>query len=374
MRIVADENIPCVREAFGAWGDVTTLAGHAMTPDAVREADVLLVRSVTRVDEALLTDSRVKYVASATSGTDHVDLGYLARNGIGFCDAPGSNADAVAQYVIVALHAVAARLGRRVSEMSIGIIGVGQVGSRLSRLCEALGMRVVWNDPPLAAQSNDLRYRPLTSILNCDVLTLHVPLSDEGPLKTRELVNEEFLEAMRPGAVLINTCRGGVVDESALKRAIDGGKLAACVLDVWRNEPRIDSDLLETVTFGTPHIAGYSVEGKLRGTQMIHDGLASMMGIESGWYMNDYLPSPPPAVRVWSPLDLGVVLRGVYDIERDDAALREAIRASDGSGFHALRKNYPPRREFSAVTVDAAECGARDAELLEALGFRLAGG
>lgn len=371
MRILADENIPCVREAFGAWGPVETLAGDAIAPETVRDADVLLVRSVTRVNEALLAGSPVQFVGSATSGTDHVDVQYLASRGIGFCDAPGSNADAVAQYGIAALHAVAERLDCAASDLSIGIVGVGQVGSRLSRLCEALGMAVVWNDPPLAQESGDPRYQPLEAALACDVVSLHVPLLHGGRFRTAEMIDDAFLEAMRPGSVLINTCRGAVVDEEALKRALDADRLGACVLDVWRNEPRIDAALLERVTFGTPHVAGYSVEGKLRGTQMIHDGLAAMMGVESGWFYQDYLPPAPEAITVAPPLDWNALFRRVYDIAADDAALREAMRAGGPAGFHALRKTHPPRREFLSVTVRAEGCEPEDVERLRSLGFRV---
>lgn len=371
VRIVADENIPCVREAFGRWGDVHTLPGQAIVSGEVRDADVLLVRSVTRVDEALLSGSRVKYVASATSGTDHVDLEFLARSGIGFCDAPGSNADAVAQYVVVALHAIVDRLSKPISELSIGIVGVGHVGSRLSRLCETLGMRVVWNDPPLAEQAGDERYEPLERILGCDVVSLHVPLTEAGPLKTRGLVDGAFLDAMRPGSALINTCRGHVIDEASLKRALDDGKLRACVLDVWQHEPRIDSELLARVTLGTPHVAGYTVEGKLRGTQMIHRGLASMMGMECGWNMEDHLPPAPPAVHMDSSSDLAALLHRVHDIERDDVALRETIDRSDTAGFHELRRTYPPRREFSAFRVVPEGLTVYDLDRLESLGFAI---
>lgn len=369
MRIVADENIPCVREAFGSWGDVQTLPGHAIEPAVIRDADVLIVRSVTRVDEALLAGSRVRYVASATSGTDHVDLGYLATAGIGFCDAPGSNADAVAQYVLVALHAVSERLARPVTDMSVGIVGIGHVGSRLSRLCEVLGMRVVWNDPPLADRTGNLRYEPLERILACDVVSLHVPLTEDGPLKTRDLVNDDLLDAMRPGAVLINACRGNVVNETSLKRAINGGKLAACVLDVWRNEPRIDPELLNAVTLGTPHIAGYSLEGKLRGTQMIHDVLAEMLSLEPTWDWRSHLPPSDGPIEIRLPLNLHDLFRRVYDIERDDAALRQAIHAAEGSGFYRLRKTYPPRREFSSIAVRATACASTESDMLAALGF-----
>lgn len=369
MRVVADENIPFVREAFGRWGEVETVPGHAITAALVRDADVLLVRSITPVDESLLTGSRVQLVGSATSGTDHVDFQYLVSKGIGFCDAPGSNADAVAQYVVVALHEVASRLGRFVENMSIGIVGVGQVGSRLSRLCEALGMWVVWNDPPLAKESEDPRYQALEAALECDVVSLHVPLIHGGPYRTRGMVNQSFLDAMRAGSILINTCRGAVVDDAALIRAFDSGKIGASVLDVWCNEPRINPQLVERVTLGTPHVAGYSVEAKLRGTQMIHDGMVSMTGVESDWYYGHHLPPAPPAVVLASPVDWPRLFRSVYDIARDAAALRNAMATDDGSGFHALRKNYPPRREFSSITVQTDDPDER--ERLEALGFRL---
>lgn len=369
MRIVADENIPCVREAFQSWGEIQTLPGFAITPSVIEGADILLVRSVTRVDEALLSGTRVGYVATATSGIDHIDLQYLTSAGIGFCDAPGSNADAVAQYTIVALHAIADRLPRPIPEMSIGIVGVGHVGSRLSRLCEALGMNVVWNDPPRADETSDVRFRPLAEALDCDVVTLHVPLIDEGPYKTRGLIHDSVLDAMRPHAVLVNTCRGDVLDERALARVLDRGGLSACILDVWQHEPEIDAELLEKITLGTPHIAGYSVEGKLRGTQMIHDGLAQKTGIEASWDYRKHLPPAPPPVLVESPMEPGALLSRVYDVRRDDELLRDALGNSGGSGFHELRKTHPPRREFSAFHVQVESGAAAEFDWMARMGF-----
>lgn len=372
MRIVADENIPCVDDAFGSWGEIRKMPGSAITPASVRGADLLLVRSVTQVNAALLEGSHVRHVASATSGTDHVDRRYLESADIAFFDAPGSNADAVAQYVLTALSAIGGRLPAPLTTLSIGIVGAGEVGSRLSALCEALGMRVVLNDPPRAKATGDPRYRPLEEVFECDVVTLHVPLVDAGAHPTRSLVEEKFLAAMRPDAALINAARGGVVDESALKQALSRAEIAACVLDVWRNEPGIDAELLHMAQLGTPHIAGYSVEGKLRGTQMIHDRLASALGRESTWDFRNHLPAPPPPIRVSSPLRPGELFEAVYDIRADDVALRNAVVNENASGFDRLRRTYPARREFSAFRLAPEGLSEGDRAWLTALGFATA--
>ncbi len=368
MRIVADENIPQVREAFGEWGRVETYPASAIDPDAVRDADVLLVRSVTQVNKSLLDGSRVGFVASATSGIDHIDLPYLGSKNISFCSAPGSNADSVAEYVIVALHALRGRLRQSPEDTAIGIVGIGEVGSRVSRLCEALGLRTVWNDPPLERATGDPRYRPLSEIAACDIISLHVPLVESGPDRTLELVGAEFLSQIRDGATLINTCRGDVVDENALKIALHQERLGPCVIDVWRNEPSIDSALLDLVAIGTPHIAGYSEEAKLRGTQMIYEGVARFLDADSNWDYHAYLPPPQP-IHAASSIDWGGLLRAAYDIKADDAALRRVVPERDGGGFHGLRKNYPPRREFSAIQVASDAWSKTDARILEQLGF-----
>jgi erythronate-4-phosphate dehydrogenase len=309
MRIVADANIPCVEEAFEAFGEVVVLPGRAITAEAVREAEVLLVRSVTPVNESLLAGSRVRFVATATIGTDHVDSGYLARRGIGFASAAGCNANAVAEYVVAALLELAQRHRYRLRDRTLGVIGVGNVGSRVVRYARALGMRVLRNDPPLGL---------LEPALQADIVTLHVPLD----ATTRHMLGWENLR----GFTLINTARGAVVDNAALLKALDANRIAAAVLDVWENEPQVMPELLDVVDLGTPHIAGYSWDGKINGTRMIYEACCRYFGWPASW--RPVLPAPPvPQVRqVVGPGEddedvLREVIRQVYDIRADDARL-----------------------------------------------------
>lgn len=348
MLIVADRNIPQVTEAFAGIGEVRLHDGRSLNAADVREADILLVRSVTPVDAALLEDSKVRFVGSATIGTDHVDLDYLRDKGIAFAYAPGSNARAVAEYVLAALLA----LHEQKPQGPVGIIGYGNTGSSLSRLLEVMGIDCLVNDPPLQESDiqGDSQFVPLTEIQRCPIISLHVPLTRDGPHRTFHLVDESFLDDLAPRALLINTSRGAVVDNAALEKRMRGGNLRA-VLDVWEGEPAINAGLLERVVLGTPHIAGYSVEGRLNGTQRMYEAVCTFLGIAPVWRYT--LPDSLPALDTDS---LGfAALRDLvlqaYDIRRDDAALRALLplpKEQRAAGFDRLRRDYPPRREFAA--------------------------
>jgi erythronate-4-phosphate dehydrogenase len=392
MRIVADENIPCVAEAFGSLGEVHLTPGRSLSADDVREADVLLVRSVTPVGAKLLEGSRVRFVGTATIGTDHVDTAYLEKAGIAFAAAPGSNANSVAEYTTAALLVVAQRRGYTLAGRSIGVIGVGNVGSRVAQKATALGMKVLLNDPPLQRATGDARYLPLEDLLACDFLTLHVPLERGGPDPTWHMVDGEFLSRMKPGSVLLNSSRGAVVDNAALRAALradllgalDAGRVDAAVLDVWEGEPDIRTDLLERVTLGTPHIAGYSLDGKVNGTEMIYAAACRRLGVEPCWTAAQGLPRPEfPEMFIRAegrPIE-EVVREAVltaYPIEEDDEALREILTlpaAARPARFDELRKTYPVRREFRNVTIHlsgAAEGALDAAEVLKKIGFVVA--
>ena len=385
IRIVADENIPRAREAFGSLGEVATLPGRSMTPEAVRDADVLLVRSVTRVDAGLLDDSRVRFVGTATIGTDHVDEGYLADRGIRFAYAPGSNADSVADYVTAALLEVAAGLDMDLQGRTIGVIGVGNVGSRVVRRAGALGMIPLKNDPPLAretAGTEKTSYLPLEDLLAADFITFHVPLTREGEDATYHLADEAFLDRLKPGAILLNTSRGPVVAADALSAALAAGRLRAAVLDVWENEPRISIDLLQRVTIGTPHIAGYSFDGKVNGTAMLCEALCEFLGVPVPWDRERALPPPQGKIIEFSTQGkssqevLREAARHVYDIRRDDAALRRMLEmpaVERGAHFDRLRKDYAIRREFSRYQVRPAVGERALAEALRGLSFAVTG-
>ena len=382
MLITADENIPYVQQAFSTLGEVRLMPGREISASAVRTAELLLVRSVTRVGRELLEGSRVRFAATATIGTDHVDTRYLQAAGIRFASAPGSNANSVAEYVAAALLVIAERQGRTLAGSDIGIIGVGNVGSRVAAKAEALGMRPLLNDPPLKRETGDPKYLPLDDLFSCDFVTLHVPLERHGPDATFHMVDERSLERMKPGAVLLNTARGAAVDNAALLEALRDGQLSAAVLDVWEGEPSIRVDLLERVSLGTPHIAGYSLDGKVNGTRMIYKAACDFLDVEPTWHPASSMPAPAypeltVAVNQRTPeAALREAVLTVCPIERDDAALRETARMPPderAAYFDRLRKEYPVRREFQNTTVrltGAVGQGLQEiAKTLRGLGF-----
>jgi erythronate-4-phosphate dehydrogenase len=382
MSVLADENIPYVRDAAADLGPVRTLAGRAMTRAALREAGAtcLFVRSVTRVDRALLAGTDVRFVGTATIGTDHVDREYLAAAGIGFASAPGSNATSVAEYVAAALLTLAERRGRALAGRTLGIVGVGNVGSRVAAKARALGLRVLRNDPPRARREGGDGFTELPVLLaESDIVTCHVPLERGGPDPTVHLAGEDFFARLRPGAIFLNTSRGAVCDEAALHRALDGGRLGGAVLDVWEEEPALDPRLLERVDLATPHIAGYSFDGKVRGTEMIVNAAREHFGLDGAWRAGALLPPPAvpvceldPAGRSCQSL-LHEAVSAVYDITADDAALRAGLAepATLPARFDRLRKEYPRRREFPNTTVRLRGPAPEAAAALAGLGFAL---
>jgi len=360
VKIIADRNIPFVAECFSSIGEVEVVPGREMTAGIVREADILLVRSVTPVDSELLANSKVRFVATATIGFDHVDTEYLAKNNVGFASAPGSNANSAAEYVIAALLNVAQKKSYDLQGKSIGIIGVGNVGSRMAKKAVALGMKIYLNDPPLRRQTGDAKYLPIEQLYDCDFVTLHTPLTFEGIDKTFHLADEKFFKSLKVGCVFLNTSRGGVVDTEALKAAIGSGKFGAVVLDVWENEPNIDTELLEMVDIGTPHIAGYSLDGKITGMIMIYEAACKYFGLQAKYCVEDFLPEPAVpqfGVEAKAGTEQDVVrqtVEKIYDISRDGSNLRQILsepREKRGEFFDNLRKTYPVRREFQNTRI-----------------------
>ncbi|MCX7914969.1 MAG: 4-phosphoerythronate dehydrogenase [Verrucomicrobiae bacterium] len=364
MKIIADPNIPRVREWFAPHGEVLLIPGRQITRDLVRDADVLLVRSVTPVNEALLEGSRVRFVATATIGTDHVDTAYLAANNIGFASAAGSNANSVAEYVVAALLEWSYRTSQPLAGRTLGVVGVGNVGSRVVRYAKALGMRVLPNDPPRQQREHLPDFVSLKTVLTeADIVTLHVPLQDD----TRYLLHAGNLERF----VVINTARGAVVNNTALVTALRSGKIPAAILDVWENEPNIDQDLLAAVMLGTPHIAGYSHEGKLAGTQMVYEAFCRYFGLPAAAPVDEPKPTGSVLEVACDPREtvewqLRALVRTFYDIAADDAALRQAP-----TQFDALRARYPVRHEFWTRPVRWRGASAPAQEIARALRFHL---
>ncbi|MCF7972704.1 MAG: 4-phosphoerythronate dehydrogenase [Phycisphaerae bacterium] len=379
MKIVADRNIPFVEACFGHLGQVELFNGRDITTDRIRQADALLVRSVTQVNEALLRDSHVQFVATATIGFEHVDRDYLADRGIGFSSAPGSNANSVAEYMVAALLEIGQRQGIQLAGSSIGIIGVGNVGSRVAAKCEGMGMRVVRNDPPLARATGEVKYRPIDEVFDCDFVTLHTPLTREGQDKTHHLADEAFFEALKPNAVFFNTGRGSVADTEALKNAMTSGRLGAVCLDVWENEPNIDPGLLQAVDLASPHIAGYSFDGKVAGMIMIYEALCKHFDLSIEHSAADFLPEPQvPVIKLRDQGtlqgSLHEVVQTIYAILEDDAATRKILTVPEsqrGAFFDALRKNYRTRREFYNTTIHLNTSNPPLSSILAAIGFQM---
>lgn len=367
MKIVADENIPFVRELFSPLGEVITRPGRAIVNKDVRDADVLLVRSVTQVNESLLNKSLIKFVGTCTIGTDHLDNSYLESRDIVYASAPGCNARAVVQYVF----AVLAMLDRLDNRQNVVIVGAGNVGGALAKTLIALGFNVQCIDPFLNSTSG----LPLTnfeSIYSADIVCVHTPLTREGEHPTFHLIDEKVLQKLQRDVLLLNAGRGAVVDNQALKSVLSERKDMQVVLDVWEPEPDIDKALLPMLTLGSPHIAGYSFEGRVRGSLMILEALCHYLGLDNNQVQ--YLQTPALEALASDPItlppgNLKESILAVYQPLVDYKALLEAETDLPKS-FDLLRKHYPKRREFShyfCQPVDASE----DLSPYKNLGFRV---
>ncbi|GAA3608594.1 4-phosphoerythronate dehydrogenase PdxB [Gibbsiella greigii] len=370
VKILVDENMPYAAELFSRLGKVRAVPGRPIPRDALADADALMVRSVTKVNEELLAGTRIGFVGSATAGTDHVDDAWLKQAGIAFSAAPGCNAIAVVEYVFSALMLLAERDGFQLRDKTVGIVGVGNVGSRLDARLKALGVRTLLCDPPRAARGDAGAFWPLEKLVaEADVLTFHTPLNKSGPYNTLHLADAELLAALPDNRILINACRGPVVDNAALLQALEQGKKLSTVLDVWEPEPALSLPLLARVDIGTAHIAGYSLEGKARGTTQVFEAFSQYLDRPQQVELAALLPVPAfSEIRLHGPLDdakLKRLMHLVYDVRRDDAPLRKV--AGQPGEFDRLRKQYQERREWSSLRVRCDDSAS--AELLRQLGF-----
>ena len=370
MKILVDENMPYARDLFARLGEVTAVPGRPIPVEELDDADALMVRSVTKVNSQLLDGKNVRFVGTATAGTDHVDQDYLAQAGIAFSAAPGCNAIAVVEYVFSALLMLAERDGFQLTDRTVGIVGVGNVGGRLQKRLEALGVRTLLCDPPRAANGEPGDFQPLDKLVEeADILTFHTPLDKDGPYKTWHLADEALISRLKPGAILINACRGAVVDNAALLKCLEAGQKLSTVLDVWEPEPDLNVALLEKVDIGTAHIAGYTLEGKARGTTQVFEAYSAFIGKPQQIALDTLLPAPEfGRITLHGPLDQATLKRLVhlvYDVRRDDAPLRKV--AGVAGEFDKLRKHYLERREWSSLFVQCDDASA--AALLSALGF-----
>lgn len=377
MKIVADKAIPFVEPFFSTLGKVELLSEAELTAATVREADCLVVRTVTRVNEELLARSRARCVASATSGTDHIDLDCLRARGILVFDAKGCNAGAVAEYALSSLFALSPDNGLELEGKIAGIIGCGNTGGRLRQLLDAIGVQTRVYDPFLRNKDGSLVFQELDEVLDADIISLHVPLTTAGEHPTWRMVGRDFLQRLKSDVTFINTSRGSVTDERELLRFAKRNPASRLVLDVWDNEPCINQELLAAATLATPHIAGYSLDARVNATRRVYEQTRDFFG----------LPARPPAVslppRERAELRLHkfgddmeaarIAVLAAYDPRRDCAALREMMNLEPpqrGMFFRSLRVNYAPRREFSSLRLRLPETAGALSAKLSRLGFK----
>lgn len=371
LRMLVDENIPGAESTLASFGRVQRFSGRSLTRSQLIDTDVLLVRSVTTVNEALLSGTPVRFVGSATSGIDHIDVSYLQDCGIHFAHAGGANANSVVEYVLSAIAAVGDRLERLLAGETCGIVGYGQVGKTLAARFHALGIACRIYDPWLE-RSNVPGAVDLEEALACEVVCLHPELTEQAPYPSRHLVSRDTLPLLQPGALLINASRGGVIDNLALLAHLKAGNDLLTVLDVWEDEPHINTALLKQVTLATPHIAGYSLDSKLLATRMLASAMAMALGL-SGLARQDTAERPAPLVLA-DCLSGAALVRALvhahYDVREDDRRLR-----GEGSGkifehFDYIRKNYPERRELARSSIKLP-AGFSDLSILHALGCKV---
>ncbi|MFW7523942.1 4-phosphoerythronate dehydrogenase [Vibrio ostreicida] len=373
MKILIDENMPYAESLFSQLGEVVLKPGRTFTADDLIDVDALMIRSVTKVDAKLLSKAnKLSFVGTATAGMDHVEQETLKEKGIFFTAAPGCNKVGVAEYVFSVMTVLSQQRGFSLFDKTVGIVGAGQVGSYLQHCLEGMGIRVMLNDPLKQAQGDPRAFTPLDELLSqSDIITLHTPMTRSGEHPSFHLINECVLNALRGDQILINAARGAVVDNQALKARLlqNDGFIAA--LDVFEFEPEVDMELLPLLAFATPHVAGYGLEGKARGTTMIFNSYCQFLGNTLRANASDLLPvAPVPRLvldREWDEATLHSITQLVYDVRKDDALFRREISRS--GAFDLMRKNYWDRREYSAVTL----VGDDSCRLppLEKLGFQV---
>jgi erythronate-4-phosphate dehydrogenase len=373
IKIIADNKIPFLQGVLDEVANVVYLPGRGISAEDVRDADALITRTRTCCDASLLDGSGVKFIATATIGYDHIDTQYCERQGIAWTNAPGCNAASVQQYILSVLLNMAGRDGYDLKGRTIGIIGVGHVGSRVEKSARALGMRVLLNDPPRARKEGPQAFVNLKYLLKeADIITMHVPLNLSGEDKTHYLADHDFFGQLTKKILFINSSRGEVVDSGALKAALQDQKLAGAVLDVWDGEPGIDLELLGLARIATPHIAGYSTDGKATGTSMSVQALSRFFKLGFDDWYPAMLPVPEHPVITLDGADAELqemlidVVNQTYNVMEDDRKLREAPEH-----FEELRGTYPVRREPGAFLVKIINDRAGVGAVLEKLGFQV---
>lgn len=371
MKIIIDDKIPYIRGAFEDVAEVIYLPGSKTTAEIAKNADSIVTRTRTICNEKLLAGSSVKFIATATIGYDHIDTDYCDAAGIKWTNAPGCNSKSVEQYIASALMVLAETKKLKLKDLCIGIVGVGNVGSKVAKICEIFGMKVLLNDPPRERAEGSDKFVSLETVKNeADIISLHVPLNIKGEDATFHLGDESFFSTLKKKPVLINSCRGEVIETAAVKKALKTKQLSSFVCDCWENEPDLDLELLEMTEIATPHIAGYSKDGKAKGTLMSVQAISDFFGLG----LNNWQPS-----RVELPTNPIIEIDGegmseqeifskailhTYDIRHDDKLLRLSPEH-----FEQQRGDYPTRREFPAFTIRTLRVEEKTLEKLKLLGF-----
>jgi erythronate-4-phosphate dehydrogenase len=372
MKLIIDDKIPYIRGAFENVADVVYLPGSKTTAEIARDADAIVTRTRTICNEKLLAGSSVKFIATATIGYDHIDTEYCESVGIKWTNAPGCNSKSVEQYIASTLMVLAEKNGWNLNEKCIGIVGVGNVGSKVARIAEIFGMKVLLNDPPRERAEGSEKFVSLETIQNdADIITLHVPLNMKGEYATYHLANLEFFSKLKRKPVLINSCRGEVTETTAVKDALKSGAISAFVCDCWENEPDLDLELLSLTEIATPHIAGYSKDGKATGTLMSVQAISKHFGLGlENWQPTGVEEPEKPIIELNGEglSEQQIIAKAIlhtYDIRKDDKAFR-----NNTEQFEQLRGDYPTRREFPAFTIIAKNIKSETIKKLRQLGFK----
>jgi erythronate-4-phosphate dehydrogenase len=371
MKIIIDDKIPYIQGAFEEVAEVIYLPGAKTTSEIVKDADAIVTRTRTICNEKLLAGSSVKFIATATIGYDHIDTDYCQAAGISWTNAPGCNSKSVEQYIASTLFVLAETKKLQLKDLCIGVVGVGNVGSKVANVCEILGMKVLLNDPPRERAEGSAGFVSLQQVMEqADIITLHVPLNMKGADATFHLGNDDFFSKLKKKPVLMNSCRGEVVETNAVKSALKNGLLSDFVCDCWENEPAIDLELLSLTTIATPHIAGYSKDGKATGTQMSVKAISDFfnLGLNNWQPKGVEVPIHPTLEIDGAGLTeqeiISTAILATYDIRNDDRVFR-----NDTESFEQQRGDYPVRREFPAFTIHAKNVDALVLDKLRKLGF-----
>ena len=373
MKIIIDDKIPYIKGALEPFAEVLYLPGNKTTPEVVKDADAIITRTRTICNEKLLAGSTIKFIATATIGYDHIDTAYCEQSGITWTNAPGCNSKSVEQYIASALMVLADKKNFSLKEKTIGVVGVGNVGSKVARLCEIFGMKVLLNDPPRARAEGSKNFVELEEILEkADIITLHVPLNVDGEDKTYHLADDSFYSKVKKHPIIINSCRGEVTDTQSLKSALKSCQISGAVIDCWENEPELDRELLNLVDLATPHIAGYSKDGKANGTSMSVQALSKFfnLGINNWKCTGIELPETTDlfidGTGKTTQQVLAEAIFATYDIREDDKRLRDSVET-----FEKQRGDYPVRREFPTFNVFCKINNIKTIDKLKKLGYKL---